>query len=243
MKLSFRTVTGKIYTIEISPDKTLNDAKSIIKEQHHFDTDNCQFIFGAAILSDTKPVSELKIRPDNYIAIYNPTRPRSIRRPDKIEPIPQGVADPKPVPQYVPTDLTDSPERPTRATTTPTSDDPPNFNQLVSDLQDMGFPEEQCKQALRATRYNMQAAVDRLLNGSEGSAPPPPASPPREVFHRSSGRYGELQNLFDALSDDEKAAVSRLEQLGLDSITVLQIYLACEKDEASATSCINEMLN
>ena len=222
----------------------------MIKEKHGFNTDNCQFIYGAAILNETKPVKELKIAPSNYIVIYSPTRQKSIAQPEKIDSMPQGIIDPRPAPQLPPKELPDSPvveissPKPTHAQNVQQNQDPPNFDQLVLSLQEMGFTEDQCKQALRARNYEVDAAADYLINGGAGAAPPPPPqpSPPRVPSDRG-GKYGELQSAFDSLSDDEKAAVTRLESLGLDPITVLQVYMACGKDETATATCITEMMN
>ena len=230
------------------------DAKQIIKKQYGFNTENCQFIFGASILNEERPVGELKVGPSNYIIIYCPTRQKSIAVPEKVDSIPQRMIDPRPAPQLPPTELPDSPDVEIPTPKPPASGqgapdansgkEPADFSSLVNDLQEMGFSEEQSKQALRACNYDKNNAVDYLLSGQAGAPPPPPPqpSPPRPPSERG-GRYGELQGTFDALTDDEKAAVNRLEQLGLDPITVLQVYIVCEKDEAATTSCINDMMS
>jgi hypothetical protein len=43
-----------------------------------------------------------------------------------------------------------------------------------------------------------------------------------------------MQNLFDELSPEEKAAVERLAQRNAHPGEILQIYLACGKDEETA---------
>lgn len=243
MELSFRTVTGKIFKINIRPDQTLADAKVILQKQEGFETENCQFIYSASILSDSKAVGDLKIIPQTFIVIHCPTRPRPKPVSQKIEAKPVQAPSPQPFQQKP-----ESPRQPPRVQSGPASSDPPNFQDMVSSLTEMGFSQEMCERALRASRYNPEAAVNLLISGEVEAAPPQNSPPPREPAvpdtpPRRSGKYGELQQTFDELTEDEKAAVERLEQLGLDSATVLQVYICCEKNESTATNCINTMMS
>lgn len=187
--------------------------------------------------------------------------------------------------------------------------DPPNFEDLVSELEPLGFGRGDCAEALRAALYRSDLAVHFLLEGlpqaerfcvrvddddedrevedesfvdirqqllvvKEGGA----AFDDFLTFLRGSYPfYFELINrspisffkelgfdpsdfdfvstlrahardrptMYDQMmgqfSNSEKEVVRRIEAKGFDTMLVIQVYLACDKDENETETCLRSM--
>ena len=102
--------------------------------------------------------------------------------------------------------------------------DPPNFQELVDGLVELGFERRQCEQALRMSQFDTNRAAETLLTG-EFTA---------NHTEQPQGRFGPLQSYYDSLAPEEKAAVDRLCQIDIPPLTVIQVYVACDKDEEQA---------
>jgi hypothetical protein len=62
----------------------------------------------------------------------------------------------------------------------------------------------------------------------------PPDAPPPRVPAVPRDRYREFQSVFDALSKSEKVAVERLVTVFGEADLALEMYIACDKNEAAA---------
>jgi len=263
LSVNFRTVTGKVLQLDISPDATIGDAKRMIEERDGIPAAGSKMILTANILSDDKRIGDIKINNGQYIVIHSARPPRTPSKPvdpPKIEIKPEVKPEVKPEPP-----VHVDPIRPQRPVSPVLVDplssdpvapkpesfgDPANFTQLVKELTDMGFDEEVCMPALRMSNYNTEMAANLILSGgpienpasrySYDVAPPRPRQEPEYNYGR--GRYGEMQGMYDGLTIDEKSAVDRISRLGVDGATALQVYIACEKDETLASQCVGSMI-
>lgn len=59
-----------------------------------------------------------------------------------------------------------------------------------------------------------------------------------EAVKRPSSKYEELMNQFNL---EEKNAIHRIESNGFDTMTVIQVFIACDKNEELTTSCLVSM--
>lgn len=59
-----------------------------------------------------------------------------------------------------------------------------------------------------------------------------------ETVKRPSSKYEELMNQFNL---EEKNAIHRIESNGFDTMTVIQVFIACDKNEELTTSCLVSM--
>jgi hypothetical protein len=119
--------------------------------------------------------------------------------------------------------------------------DPPNFVDLVTRLVDaVRFPPDHCETALRNNHFNLERAAAMLL------AAPPPADPERRPIERE---FADPQPPADApagpdafvFTDDEKAQIARLQEItGRDRDYVIQMFVACDKNEEATANCLLE---
>lgn len=231
MILTFRTVRGKEYQLEVDPEKTIGDVKQqFANEVQDHSADKLKFILKAQILKDDTVVSSISIPEHSYIVVHfindsRPVVPKS-KKPspptDTVNTIPQ---EPKVPPQPQPDDAQNKPV---------------NRESLIEDLSSMGFDKKLCERALNLADNNVEVAVTLLLNGTvkneddSNPIPAPDDNPQPPTVHAN---FGDLQNVYEQLSADEKAAVSRLLRYGSPE-EVLQTYFACQKDEEITKACL-----
>jgi UV excision repair protein RAD23 len=55
------------------------------------------------------------------------------------------------------------------------------------------------------------------------------------------GRTTQYEDLMSGFSDSEKASIRALERLGFDTMTIIQVFVACDKDEILAQQCLQSM--
>lgn len=244
MILPFRTIRGKEYNLEVDPQKTIADVKQqFSNEVENYPADKLKFILQAKILKDDTIVSSIKVPDHSYIVVHfindnRPVVPKS-KRPsppsDSVNSIPD---EPKVPPQP-------QPEGQNKQI---------NQADVLEDLVSMGFEKKMCERALNLAENNIEVAVTLLLNGSitaEDDKDQPNGNPgntgnlsiddkPQGIQPQTPNaqvNFGDLQDVYDQLTNEEKAAVSRLLKYGSPE-DVLQIYFACQKDEEVTKACL-----
>ena len=245
VKVQFRSVKGDSYQLDVEPNTTIGEAKRRLEEEFHLPSNNLKMILTAKILSDDQTISSLNIPAGAFIVVHSvvPRKPQPKPKPkaevkpaseteDEKPPNEDTASKPKPPPKP------ESPSPPPASSNTNPSSkkpgDPPNFEQLVNDLAEMGFERVQCEQALRMQSYNMERAANLLLTGELSSSSPPPGGQSRnrnsDDDPASGVNFGQFQSVYDNFSADEKASISRLLRYA-DPETVIQYFMACDKNE------------
>lgn len=164
ISLSFQTVTGRRFSLEVPESGTIFDVKQMLEEKYHLSAENLKLFFLSAILLDDHPISDLKIPIDGYILVH-----QSNQRIVREKPAPKAKEKPK------------------------VADDPPDFDVRVEMLSSMGFEKSKCEKALRDANYNPDVAANLLL-GSPAPAPAPPprrAGSDREELHAAIGALSQ----------------------------------------------------
>lgn len=260
VEIKFRAVTGKTYTLDVSPETTVLKMKQQLEEVHGLSAAGLKMILSAKVLADATQVKDIVIPPGTYIVIHvqNKARPAPSANPPAPA-NPPAAAPPKaePVPAEqpsVPPPVTEPPAQPVpqpavqpRPATPPAASvpsDPPNFATLVGQLTELGFEQGQCEQALRIANYNAENAANLLLSGDLSSGSAATGGGYAGGYGGGGGggagqyggggggaRFGELQSVYDGLSPTEKATVDRLLQVNPDGGMVIQLYMACDKNE------------
>lgn len=240
-----RTVTGKVYQVEISEDAVIRDLMVELEKSHGLQASSIKVIFGARILAEDTQISSIPLKPTSYFIIHTTER----KPPVKQEPAPANpppaqlgnagpshvVSRPAPAPAPVPAPAPAPAPAPVPANRPAPSGpaDPPNFDELVGNMVELGLPRDQSIRALRSNHYNIEAAVTAIFNGEVNDAEPAPQRP----GGGSSARFGEFASAYESLSESERQAVDRLCSRA-DPETALQIYMACDKNEQVAAGCL-----
>ena len=145
MVLTFRTCVGKIYNISLDPEITVGQAKPIISDTTKVPLKIMKLTIHFKPLDDNMKIKDIVLPPGGLISVGNSIvrqAPNSVsntlRRPVSLKSIQEIQAT--------------------------SAKDPSNFNDLVKQLSDMGYPEEACKKALRVSFYNIDRAGELLVN-------------------------------------------------------------------------------
>lgn len=181
MKVDFRTFTSFGFSLEMDPEETILDAKAKIRDMRKFETEDLQFIYGSQILNDTDKIKDLDMTTNSFIVLHHLKRPKLVPMDPEVPINPPVVEAPTPPPEQEapvpqipidPTLLEESPEVPQTKSKHRKDDiytfaDPPNFNQLVANLMEMGLPEDDCKHALRAYNFDIERAANYLFSNMQ----------------------------------------------------------------------------
>lgn len=229
MEFTFHTVTGKQYFLKgFDGSRTIAQMKVELGTQYpELIANNLCLLYNSGILEDSLIVSTISIRPGTFIVLHQCKQP--IKQPLEIN---KGTESPQPpTPKVVA-----SPKSPD---TTKKDDAPPNLQERIDNLVEMGFSLDLAEKALIASGYNVTAAADMIIShripGKE------PVEPTNEQ-HIHNG-YGTVAQMMDSLTPEQQAVIARIEEMGFDRSTTIQVYLACEKNEEKTISCLKEMKN
>lgn len=115
------------------------------------------------------------------------------------------------------------------------ADDPPNFEEDVASLMELGYPKSDCETALRVSFYNVDRACIYLVEGNI-----PKRAGPEHLGHSTTPKI----NFLDRFSPEDLAVIAQLaNEVGLDQIEVAQCYAACEKNVEKTRNCISATSN
>jgi hypothetical protein len=115
--------------------------------------------------------------------------------------------------------------------------EPPDFRDLVARLVDaVRFPPDHCESALRSSQFDLERAAAMLLAADADRAPIEERGQEPHVTVQAAA--GEDAFVF---TDDEKAQIARLVEItGRDRDYVIQLFLACDKNEEATANCLLE---
>ena len=119
------------------------------------------------------------------------------------------------------------------------------FARKIKRLEAMGFPHEQCIQALNAAFNNIEKAAEYLISGNI----------PSSNFSTIQEIEQNMKNLTESssenvkaaksvshqgivLTDEDKHALKRIESFGYEKSMIIQTYFACGKDETLTHNCL-----
>ena len=215
MELPFRTCAGKIYNITLDPEITVGQAKPIISEQTKVPLKLLKLTIHFKPLLDNIKIKDINLPVGGLISVVNSTirqppnsETRSLRRPASLKTI-QKIEN-------------------------ASAKDPPNFQDLVLHLTDMGYPKDMCEKALRVSFYNIDRAAELLVMKSD----PEKKQQPAAVKHTTQS-MAEIPMPFTL--EDIKNISEISKECDFPEKTTMQVYLACDKNKKSTQKCLCTM--
>lgn len=329
MLVEFRTLTNKQYEIEIDPSLSIKDVREFIATKYNYHVDQLSLFYHSKRLENGQTVESVGIEAGSYVILLISNMPTQQPPPPPSNPLPKPIiyeeiftmpSDPLPMPKASPENI------PVQETTSsgphasplpsiiqkPITNVPPNFQELVKKLQDIGYEKTECEAALHAACYDLDLAANYLLSGNIPDIVQPKtyeennetddseysddnsedmdddmittpsdsiairniivANPQTymniirqtdpvlyqqvadnpELFLQRLGlsindyppqrpNASEYENLMSEFSNEEKEAIHRLESKGYDTMTIIQVFVACDKNEQLTAQCLSTM--
>jgi hypothetical protein len=233
MILPFRTADGSPFLFTVPDDATLAQVKTLLETERNWNAADLRFISSCRVLDDSKLVKDLRLPSDSSIMIHI-----TAHRTPTVE-IPPEPSDDTPLEPFTPTEISGSSGH---GHFLPAARDPEDFEEMVDQLVEMGFSRNQSENALRATRYRLANAIDRIFAGDFPNEAGD-VEPPGPVENRQR-RYdfGDLQPNFQELSEENRQALLTLmETSHVDPQTALQVFFACEMDVETSAALLESM--
>lgn len=184
MKIIVKNLKGNQFEIDVDPSHTVRQVKQKIEEEQKIAADTQKLVAVGKVMSDDKTVEEYKLKEGDFIVVMV-SKPKVVKE-KKPEPTPT-PAPSHPMsagPSGMNTQPTTSGVQQPHTTTAPPPVPNPSghsshaepsegggilrgeaLENTLKEMQEMGFPREECMRALRAAFYNPDRAVDYLLNG------------------------------------------------------------------------------
>jgi UV excision repair protein RAD23 len=267
MQVTFRFISGKSISLEVDPEQTVGALKLTLPAALELSSGTIRLILRGADLADDSLVSSLSIAPSDFIVVLQskanaPARPP----PPASAPIaaPRRSLDTQTEPEQKPAETPSEPsvqplptfDRPAPSLAFLQAADPPNMEELVANLLELGPAREACEEALRLTDYDPDRAAEMIVSGridslkpdlvqmfvqhlfshmdedfEEDLNEPPEVAPPVD-------QDADEDSLLVEFTPEEREKIVELEGLGFDRSTVVQVFKACEKDENMAANCL-----
>ena len=172
MKLSFKTLQQKSFSIEVENDKIVHDLKQALSTRQDLscDVEQMKLIFKGKILQDELKCEEIGAGEKDFIVLMITKKKVQTASPVPATPTPTSAVK-SPAPEPVPAASTTSASSPV-ATSTAAAAASTDENTLatgstlqvaISNLVDMGFPRDQVMLAMRAAFNNPDRAAEYLM--------------------------------------------------------------------------------
>lgn len=194
MKLNFRDLKQQKFTIEAEPSETIAQVKEKVSAEKGWDAAQQKLIYSGKILVDTNTVESYSIEEKGFIVcmVSKPkAAPAAPAAPTAATPSTPSASTSTPAPPDAPQPnpasaaVSNQPATPSPAGTataaatgsSSTSPAPVSFNdpsallvgqqgnEVMTQMEAMGFPRAQIDRAMRAAYFNPDRAVDYLING------------------------------------------------------------------------------
>ena len=135
--------------------------------------------------------------------------------------------------------------------------DPENFDELVSELLNLGFDIASSKRALRHNEYNVDAAATKLfeeenelksLDSDDDSVydemENDDDSKKQRFTHKKKNELGDFKEVYKDLSKQDKILITKLEkETNQERAVIVQVFLACDKNYDVTLVCLKDGTN
>jgi len=199
MKITVKDLKQQSFSLDVSPDETVLSVKQKIQTAQQHPAAHQKLIYSGKILVDEHRIADYGMKENDFLVLMVSKPKASAPTPSSAPPpstptsapapLPSSTLTPTPTPASVP-----SPPSTPAPTSTPTLATAPStldaastlvtgsaYEQIVTNIVDMGFERAQVVRALRAAFNNPDRAVEYLMNGIpevEGAPQPQAQAPP-----------------------------------------------------------------
>lgn len=239
IKVPLSTVTGNEFAVYINHEGTVKQLKQLLEKEYNLNSHFIKLIFKATILPDNRKIKDIDITGNSCIFVHQSNL--RVTRPTTPGPLPSKNPESKHSHKPIP-----SPEHINTEQSQKSPNLNPNNNQdfsiLVENLKGLGFEQKICEEALKISNNDVNAAATLLLSGEMNNLQS--TNQQNHKRQQSLTVEDELDQMlvkYKKLTAEQQAAVDRLQKLGFDIVTVMQVYFACGKNEKVAQDCLLTM--
>ena len=244
METSFHFVTGKTTTLSLDPNQTIYEIKIKLGDLLQIQPQNIRLLYKSQVLADSRKLVDVHVAQGTSISVL------TVRSPPNsyTKPQPNKSARSQNISRMEGSMDNNFPKLPPRKSCKRNCfQDPPYFESLVVNLMDLGFERSKCESALRAAYYNSDRAAEYLIEGNI------PTEMTNDVFclqeqrallqHDISTNVPTNQpNQISSLTDDQVNSLKNLLDINhYDQDLIIQVFMACDCDEAITSSCLKSM--
>ncbi|WVQ63241.1 UV excision repair protein Rad23 [Kwoniella botswanensis] len=185
VKITFKTVQNKLFTVEAEGSETVGDLKKKIQETQTFPAENQKLIYSGKILNDTATVESLKIKEKDFLVVMV-SKPKAAPAASSSTPAPAApapstetpsapAAAPAPTTESAPAPTTEAPAAAPAAEESSTAVESglgsgfltgSALQSATDSMVEMGFERDLVVRALRASFNNPDRAVEYLMSGN-----------------------------------------------------------------------------
>lgn len=260
--VNFRTPNGKSYSFEVDPTSAISDIDFSSKIPDFLPT--TKFIHKGRNLQRSTILSSLKLVPNDFIVIYNPTQYQ--KHPKLPEDLNAAIDD-----EFGEKGQTRIYKPPDHPSVQPLPDISRPIDQGVQLVRGVIEPEiagmseslygnPAIPQLYRAIANGNFEDDDSLEYDDDDDEDDINESQKETINERPNDENGNIQqerrlpppqntNFFgiegsESLTAEDRQAITRLRNLtNLDEITIVQVFLACNKEEETTASCLFSMMD
>ena len=161
MKLIIKNLKQIPYEVEVKDDKiTINELKLEIEKVHNFEASNLKLLFNGMVLDNGKTLENYQIKDENILIMMNArVKPKNIpqQEPPKEEKKEDKKEIQQPQPQSQPKPQVPKIEK--------------DYTKEVNSLIEMGFEKNEAEAAIKASKGNVELAIEFLYNGIPENLP------------------------------------------------------------------------
>ena len=233
--VSLRSISGERVIVRVPSSSSVGTVREAAAEFLKCDKSDVTMIFKRTELNDTSPVYSLGLTDDSFIIVLKKAPRPVARNSARSQPSKSG--------HFAHFDKSGR-------------EVPVNVRALVKFLMNLHFSESHACAALEFTGYDLPAAVALLTKGKtlasetnaskhHGTEPPRPAPAvdghDLRLVNISSEDQRKLDEAVKSFTEEQHLAIQRLTNRHHDHMTVIQVYLACDKDENATAACLQTM--
>ena len=186
MQLTVKTLQGAKFTLTAEPSSTVAQLKGLVAAEKSTTVDLVKLIHSGKVLKDDDTVEKCGIKETDFLVVMISKPKKSATAPAAAAPAPAAATAAAPA---APPAAASTPAPAAAPAATPAAAPAPAASPAetpvsaaaVTELMNMGFPEDQCRAALSAASGNPQLAVEFLFSGLPDqpvAAPTPAAAAP-----------------------------------------------------------------